>query len=203
MKQARGRALPLCQGPQNTWAYCLNCTGVTGPEHDQDQSMTTLWGRAMVLKFQDYSMTTSDWALISHSVVPDEVLGPDNDCLTGLVPTTLEMVKHSCNWCCISHFLVNKYFQHYMTLQLPFYYALFVWDISKLSGPKNLSGTTLQPVGAQSLAVMLWSWNFRTTARPCSVVVLWSWDTGIFWIFGPFALLYKTSSLFGAEVRIA
>ncbi len=47
--------------------------------------------------------------------------------------TTLEMVKRYCNWCCISHFLVDKYFQHYMTPQLPFYCLLFLWHILKLS----------------------------------------------------------------------
>ncbi len=95
-------------------------------------------------------------------------------------PTTLETVKLSCNWCCISHFLTDKYFQHYMTLQLPFHCSLFVWPISKLSGPKNSSWTTIRLVRAQLLccyqAVMLWSWNFRTRERPPSVVVLWSWS---------------------------
>ncbi len=34
--------------------------GVLGPEHGQDQSMTTLFGRVVTLKFQDHSMTTQD-----------------------------------------------------------------------------------------------------------------------------------------------
>ncbi len=33
-------------------------TGVTGPDNDQDQTMTTPFGRCVVLKFQDQTMTT-------------------------------------------------------------------------------------------------------------------------------------------------
>ncbi len=32
--------------------------GVTGPDNDQDQTTTTLFGRSLVLKFQDQTMTT-------------------------------------------------------------------------------------------------------------------------------------------------
>ncbi len=33
-------------------------SGVTGPDNDQDQTMTTLFGRSLVLKFQDQTTTT-------------------------------------------------------------------------------------------------------------------------------------------------
>ncbi len=36
--------------------HCL--PGVTGPDNDQDQTTTTLFGRSVVLKFQDQTMTT-------------------------------------------------------------------------------------------------------------------------------------------------
>ena len=32
--------------------------GVTGPDNDQDQTTTTLFGRSLVLKFQDQTTTT-------------------------------------------------------------------------------------------------------------------------------------------------
>ncbi len=44
-------------------------SGVTGPDNDQDQTTTTLFGCSLVLKFQDQTMTTWDWTTTSCCVV--------------------------------------------------------------------------------------------------------------------------------------
>ncbi len=82
----------LCKsGNFNNWAFPtrisqLTCsrrvvkrTGVTGPDNDQDQTTTTLFGRCVVLKFQDQITTTKDWTMASRYVVLDTFLRPDND----------------------------------------------------------------------------------------------------------------------------
>ncbi len=45
-------------GPISTAPKILQKHGVTGPDNDQDQTTTTLFGRSLVLKFQDQTTTT-------------------------------------------------------------------------------------------------------------------------------------------------
>ncbi len=49
--------------------------GETGPDNDQDQTMTTLFGHCLVLKFQDYTTTI----LFIWSFSGPEILGLHND----------------------------------------------------------------------------------------------------------------------------
>ncbi len=44
--------------PSGMAAEPSSIPGVTGPDNDQDQTTTTLFGRCVVLKFQDQTMTS-------------------------------------------------------------------------------------------------------------------------------------------------
>ncbi len=54
LSRASGRALtnpPLSQHPSRWSLVFQGLPGVTGPDNDQDQTMTTLFGHSLVLKF--------------------------------------------------------------------------------------------------------------------------------------------------------